>query len=92
LIDRRRHAEQNNDAVLSRGVRDRDFLFDHVPQHTLRLAVERITVPVATNNAIRREMTAELANRVIIRDHTSNGRIAAALADVAGEIAPPAPS
>jgi hypothetical protein len=37
---------------------------------------------VATKNLIRREMTAELANRVIIRDHAWNGRIAASLADV----------
>jgi hypothetical protein len=47
---------------------------------------------VATENLIQPEMTPELANRVIIRGHAWYGRIAASLADVAGEIAPPAPS
>jgi hypothetical protein len=47
---------------------------------------------MATENLIQPEITAELANRVIIRERAWNGRIAASVADVGGEIAPPAPS
>ena len=47
---------------------------------------------VAAENPIQPEMTLDLANHVIIPGHAWDGRITAALADVAGEVAPPARS
>jgi hypothetical protein len=45
---------------------------------------------VAAENPIQLEVTRELANHVIVHAHAGNGRIAGALAVVAGEAAPPA--
>jgi hypothetical protein len=47
---------------------------------------------VATENAIRHELSCEVSNRVIIPPHAGDGRTAVALAGVAREIATPARS
>jgi hypothetical protein len=48
---------------------------------------ERGAMVVATENLIRHELTSEVPNRVIIPPHAGDGRTAAALTGVAGEVA-----
>jgi hypothetical protein len=45
---------------------------------------------VAIENSIRRELTCEIPNRVIIPPHAGDDRTAVALAGVAREVATPA--
>jgi hypothetical protein len=47
---------------------------------------------VATENAIRHELSCEVSNRVIIPPHAGDGRTAVAMAGVASEVATPARS